>query len=256
MTMNPNRKPLIAGNWKMNLDVAGAAALAREVLQRTSRLRSADVCVLPASPLIGTVAKVLEGSPVGFGGQDLSPEEEGAFTGDVSAKMLLSLGCQYVCIGHSERREYHLETDESVRAKTGRALKAGLIPIVCVGEKLAERDSGDTFRRIERQVTVGLNGLTSEEMARVVVAYEPVWAIGTGRTATPEQAEEVHEYIRKMLAGMFGETIAARTRILYGGSVKPGNARELLSQKDVDGALVGGASLSAESFAGIVECTG
>jgi triosephosphate isomerase len=254
--MDERRKPLIAGNWKMNLDLAGATALARDVLQRTSRMRTADICVLPASPLIQAVAKVLEGSAVGFGGQDLSPEEEGAFTGDISAKMLLSLGCQYVCIGHSERREFHLETDESVRAKTGRALASGLIPIVCVGERLAERDSGETFQRIERQITVGLGGLSHEAMARVVVAYEPVWAIGTGRTATPAQAEEVHEYIRKLLAGMFGEVIASRTRILYGGSVKPGNARELLGQKDVDGALVGGASLSAESFAGIVECTG
>jgi triosephosphate isomerase len=254
--MDERRKPLIAGNWKMNLDLAGATTLAREVLQRTARMRTADICVLPASPLIQAVAKVLEGSAVGFGGQDISPEEEGAFTGDINARMLLSLGCQYVCIGHSERREFHLETDESVRAKTGRALASGLIPIVCVGERLAERDSGATFQRIERQITVGLGGLSSEEMARVVVAYEPVWAIGTGRTATPAQAEEVHEYIRKLLAGMFGEVIASRTRILYGGSVKPGNARELMGQKDVDGALVGGASLSAESFAGIVECTG
>jgi len=254
--MDERRKPLIAGNWKMNLDLAGATALAREVLQRCGRVRTADVCVLPPSPLIQAVGKVLEGSSIGFGGQDLSPEMEGAYTGDVSAKMLLSLGCQYVCIGHSERREYHLETDESVRAKTGRALDSGLIPIVCVGERLAERDSGDTFHRVERQVTVGLGGLSPEAMARVVVAYEPVWAIGTGRTATPAQAEEVHEYIRKLLAGRFGEVIASRTRILYGGSVKPGNARELLGQKDVDGALVGGASLSAESFAGIVECAG
>jgi triosephosphate isomerase (TIM) len=254
--MDERRKPLIAGNWKMNLDVAGATTLAREVLQRTSRMRAVDVCVLPPFPLIPAVGKVLDGSSVGFGGQDLSPEEEGAFTGDVSAKMLLSLGCQYVCIGHSERREFHLETDESVRRKTGRALASGLIPIVCVGEKLAERDSGGTFQRVERQVTVGLGGLSPEEMGRVVVAYEPVWAIGTGRTATPAQAEEVHEYIRKLLVGMFGEVIASRTRILYGGSVKPGNARELLAQKDVDGALVGGASLSAESFAGIVECAG
>lgn len=254
--MDPNRKPLIAGNWKMFLDLAGATALAREVMQRTARMRFADVCVLPSFPLIPAVAKVLDESPVAWGSQDISAELEGAFTGEVSAKMLLSLGCRYACIGHSERREYHLETDESVRRKTLTALNAGLLPIVCVGEKLAERDSGETFHRVERQVTVGLQGLTPEQMARVVIAYEPVWAIGTGRTATPAQAEEVHEYIRKLLAGQFGEAIASRTRILYGGSVKPGNARELLCQKDVDGALVGGASLSAESFAGIVESAG
>jgi triosephosphate isomerase len=254
--MDERRKPLIAGNWKMNLDLAGAVSLAREVLLRTASFGSVDVCVLPPFPLIQAVAGVLDGSAVGFGGQDLSKEDEGAYTGDVSAKMLLSLGCQYVCIGHSERREFHLETDESVRLKTGRALTAGLVPIVCVGERLAERDSGDTFMRVERQVTVGMGGLSPDELARVVVAYEPVWAIGTGRTATPAQAQEVHEYIRKLLSRMAGDVIALRMRILYGGSVKPGNARELLAQKDVDGALVGGASLSEESFAGIVECAG
>ncbi|MBP7126016.1 triose-phosphate isomerase [Myxococcota bacterium] len=251
-----NRRPLIAGNWKMHLDASGAAALAREVLQRTGRFRHADVCVLPAFPLIPAVARVLEGSPVGFGAQDLSAEEEGAFTGEVSARMLTSLGCQYVCIGHSERREYHLESDELVRRKVERALSAGLIPIVCVGEKLAERDRGETFARVERQVTVGLSDLDAKAMERLVIAYEPVWAIGTGRNATPAQAQEVHEFLRGLLARFHGPEVAARTRILYGGSVKPGNARELLAQRDVDGALVGGASLSGESFAAIVESAG
>jgi len=198
----------------------------------------------------------LDGSAIGVGGQDLSAEAEGAFTGEVSATMLTSLGCGYVLVGHSERREYHLESDELVRRKVGRALDAGLVPIVCVGEKLAERDAGETFARVERQVRVGLDGLTAAQMARVVIAYEPVWAIGTGRTATPAQAEEVHEFIRNLLASMFGSDVAAATRILYGGSVKPGNARELMSQKDVDGALVGGASLSGEGFAAIAENAG
>ncbi len=251
-----NRKPLIAGNWKMNTDAASAVSLARDVLQRTARLRSVDLAVFPPAPLIPAVLRVLDGSVVGVGGQDLSAESEGAFTGEVSATMLTSLGCRYVLVGHSERREYHIESDELVRRKVGRALDAGLVPIVCVGEKLAERDAGETFSRIERQVTVGLDGLTPEQMARVVVAYEPVWAIGTGRTATPAQAEEVHEFIRNLLSSRFGGEVAAATRILYGGSVKAGNALELMSQKDVDGALVGGASLSGEGFAAIAESAG
>lgn len=250
------RKPLIAGNWKMNTDAVSAAALAREILQRTSRLRTVDVAVFPPFPLIPAVLRVLDGSPIGVGGQDVSAESEGAFTGEVSATMLTSLGCGTVLVGHSERREYHLETDELVGRKVGRALEAGLVPIVCVGEKLGERDAGETFARVERQVSVGLGGLTAAQMDRVVIAYEPVWAIGTGRTATPAQAEEVHEFIRNLLAGRFGAEVAAATRILYGGSVKPGNARELLSQKDVDGALVGGASLSGEGFAAIAESAG
>lgn len=251
-----SRKPLIAGNWKMNCDAASAVTLARDVLQRTSRLRNVDIAVMPPFPLIPAVLRVLDGSPIGVGGQDVSAELAGAYTGETSASMLTSLGCGYVLAGHSERREYHLESDELVRRKVGRALDAGLIPIACVGEKLAERDAGETFSRIERQVTVGLGGLTPAEMARVVIAYEPVWAIGTGRTASPAQAEEVHEYIRNLLTTMYGSQIASATRILYGGSVKPGNARELMSQKDVDGALVGGASLSGEDFAAIAESAG
>jgi triosephosphate isomerase len=211
------------------------------------------VVVLPPFPFLPAVGKALEGTPVEFGAQDISAEAEGAFTGEVSAKMLLSLGCTHVTIGHSERREYHLESDELVARKTTRAIDAGLVPIVCVGEKLAEREAGETFRRVDTQITVGLGGLGAERMSRVVIAYEPVWAIGTGRTATPAQAEEVHEFIRKRIAGIYGEALAGTTRILYGGSVKADNAATLLSQADVDGALVGGASLSADAFAVIVE---
>lgn len=250
------RRPLIAGNWKMNLDVKGARELAREVRDRVSRYKNCDVAVCPSSILIADVAKVLEGSSVGFGGQDVSVEVKGAFTGETSAEQLLSLGCTYVIVGHSERREYHFESDELINSKVKRAIASGLIPIFCVGEKLSERDAGKTFERIERQVKVGLSGLTAADMATVVVAYEPVWAIGTGRVATPAQAEEVHEFIRGLLNVMFGAVVAEATRILYGGSVKADNARELMSQKDVDGALVGGASLVADSFAGIVEGTG
>ncbi|HOE82722.1 MAG: triose-phosphate isomerase [Myxococcota bacterium] len=250
------RKPLIAGNWKMNTDAVSAPNLAREVLQKTSRLRNVDIAVFPPFPLIPSVLKVLDGSAIGVGAQDISAELQGAFTGEVSAGMMTSLGCSYTLVGHSERREYHLESDELVNRKTIRALEAGLIPIVCVGEKLSERDGGETFARVERQIKVGLAGLSKEQMARVVIAYEPVWAIGTGRTATPQQAEEVHEFIRKLLATLFDQQIADATRILYGGSVKASNARELMSQPDVDGALVGGASLSSDDFAAIAESAG
>ncbi len=251
--MSEKRRQLIAGNWKMNLDVAGAAKLARDVAQKVARFRNCDVTVLPPFPLIPAVAKVLEDTGVAFGAQDISAEAEGAFTGEVNARMLLSLGCTHVVVGHSERREYHIESDDLVARKTARAVDAGLVPIVCVGEKLAEREAGETFRRVDTQITVGLGGLGVERMARVVIAYEPVWAIGTGRTATPAQAEEVHEFIRKRISAIYGEALAGNIRILYGGSVKADNAATLLSQADVDGALVGGASLSADSFAVIVE---
>ncbi|HOD06529.1 MAG TPA: triose-phosphate isomerase [Myxococcota bacterium] len=250
------RKYLVAGNWKMNLDVRTAADLARGVVSRAARFRGVDVVVCPSAVLIPGVARVLEGSNVALGGQDLSVEEAGAFTGETSAAQLLSTGCRYVIVGHSERREYHFESDELVGAKVKRALGSGLIPIFCVGEKLAERKAGKTFERIERQVRVGLDGLDSTAMANVVVAYEPVWAIGTGEVATPAQAEEVHEFIRGILKGMFGAEVAGATRILYGGSVKADNARDLMACPDVDGALVGGASLKAEQFGGIIEATG
>jgi len=254
--MDSRRKPLIAGNWKMFTDAASAVALAREVLNRCGRVRGCDVAVCPPFPFLVAVARVLEGSAIGLGAQDLSPEDEGAFTGDVSARMLRGVGCGYVIVGHSERREHHLETDDLVRRKLDRALANGLLPILCVGERLQERDAGETFRRIDRQVTVALEGMAPDALARVVVAYEPVWAIGTGRTASPAQAEEVHEFIRKKVAALHGDAAAAVLRILYGGSVKAGNAAALLAERDVDGALVGGASLTVDAFAGIVECVG
>lgn len=251
-----DRKYLVAGNWKMNLDVKGAAELGRLIVARSARYRNVEIVVCPSSILIPAVAKVIEGSNVGLGGQDVSVEVSGAFTGETSAHQLLSAGCRYVIVGHSERREYHFESDELVGAKVRRALAAGLIPIFCVGEKLAERKAGKTFERVDRQVRVGLAGLDTLSMANVVVAYEPVWAIGTGEVATPQQAEEVHEFIRGILKGMFGGEVADATRILYGGSVKADNARDLMACPDVDGALVGGASLKADSFAGIIDGTG
>lgn len=250
--MEQRRRPIIAGNWKMHGDAGWAASLAREVLQRAGRARHCDVVVLPAFPLIPIVARVLEGSAIAFGAQDVSPEEEGAFTGDVSARMLKSIGCTHVVVGHSERREYHLEGDEVVRRKVVRALSEGLIPIMCVGEKLAEREAGKTLERIEVQVKTGLSGLDASKAERVVIAYEPVWAIGTGRTASPAQAQEVQEFIRGLLRGLYGYEVAEKVRILYGGSVKPDNIRALMACPDVDGALVGGASLDAEAFAKIV----
>lgn len=253
--MNPKRRPLIAGNWKMHGDAAWAAALAREVVHRAARARHCDVAVMPAFPLIPAVARVLEGSPIALGAQDLSPEDEGAFTGDVSARMLRSVGCTHVIVGHSERREHHLEGDDLVRRKTARAIGAGLVPILCVGERLAEREAGQTLNRVETQVGIAMRGLDKAEASRVVLAYEPVWAIGTGRTATPAQAEEVHEFVRGVVRGLFGDEVAEGLRILYGGSVRPDNIRALMACPDVDGALVGGASLDAESFSRIVNFT-
>ncbi|MBM4395376.1 MAG: triose-phosphate isomerase [Deltaproteobacteria bacterium] len=247
------RRPVVAGNWKMHLDVQGAAALARDVVRATSLARWCDVAVMPSAPLIAGVARVLEGTSVEWGGQDLAAEAQGAYTGDVSAAQLVSLGCRWVIVGHSERRKYHLEGDDVVKAKTVRALGAGLTPITCVGEQLSERKAGQTLHRIETQVRFGLGGLAPADAERVVIAYEPVWAIGTGETATPAQAEEVHEYIRRLWASMYGDTLAAKVRILYGGSVKASNAAELMGQKDVDGALVGGAALSANDFGEIVK---
>lgn len=253
--MGTKRRPLIAGNWKMHLDLASAQALARGVAQKTARARHCDVAVMPQFPLIGAVVRVLEGTHVAVGAQDLSPEEEGAFTGDVSAKALVSVGCTHVIVGHSERREYHFEGDETVRRKLHRALEAGLIPILCVGEKLAEREAQQTLYRVKTQIEAAFKGLEESKALRVVIAYEPVWAIGTGRTATPEQAEEVHEFIRGLIRDMFGYSLAEQIRIIYGGSVKPDNIKALMAKPDIDGALVGGASLDAESFAAIVHYT-
>jgi triosephosphate isomerase len=246
------RRPIIAGNWKMNLNRASAVALAKEVAERTSAIASAEVAVCPPSVYLDAVGKVLEGSSVGLGAQDMYHQPNGAFTGEISASMLLDLGCRYVILGHSERRHLMGETDADVNKKTLAALAAGLTPIVCVGELLAEREARQTAAVIRRQFDGSLAGLSHEQIARVVIAYEPVWAIGTGKVATPEQAEEVHMDLRKILAERYNAQVADAVRIQYGGSVKPGNAAELLAQPNVDGALVGGASLNADDFMGIV----
>jgi triosephosphate isomerase (TIM) len=246
------RRPIIAGNWKMNLDRAGAIALAGEVANGAKKFSHADLLICPPFVYIRGVAPVITDSALALGAQNMSDQPNGALTGEISAAMLLDVGCRYVILGHSERRQFLGETDEMVNKKTKAALAAGLIPIVCVGELLAERESGRTGEVIARQFAGSLAGLSPADMEKVVVAYEPVWAIGTGKVATPAQAQEVHADLRKLIEKHYNAAVAQHVRIQYGGSVKPSNAAELLSQPDIDGALVGGASLKAADFLGIV----
>jgi len=236
----------------MNLDRAGAAALAVALAEKSKSIEGVDIAVFPPSVYLDVVREAAAGSKLAYGAQNVSDQPNGALTGEISTAMLLDLGCKYVILGHSERRHILGETDEQVFKKTQAALAAGLTPIVCVGELLAEREAGKTGEVIRQQVAGSLGGLAPEQIARVVIAYEPVWAIGTGKVATPEQAEEVHKDLRKVLAERYNATIADGIRIQYGGSVKASNAAELLAQPNVDGALVGGASLKSEEFLGIV----
>jgi triosephosphate isomerase (TIM) len=246
------RKPIIAGNWKMYKTVAAATATVLDLKPRVSNATHCEVVVAPPFTAIKAVADRLEGSAVKVAGQDVAAEgPEGAYTGEVSAEMLADAGCAYVIIGHSERRQYYAETDETIARKARRALAARLIPIVCVGETLAQREAGKENATVEAQICAGLS-LTATEASHIVVAYEPVWAIGTGRAATPEIAQTMHSFIRKTVGSLFDNAIAANLRILYGGSVKPENIAEFMREPDVDGALVGGASLEAEPFAKIV----
>lgn len=243
---------LIAGNWKMNTDLAEAENLASEVA-RVSRGTSDDVLVVVCPPYVSlhAVSDKLAGSNVLLGAQNMSSEPSGAFTGEVSGTMLKSVGCAYVILGHSERRELYGETDEVVNRKTIAARQLGLVPIVCVGETLDERKAGKEKDVVQQQVTNALAGVDVSDPADLVVAYEPVWAIGTGETASPVQAQEMHAFIRDLLEAQVGE-LAPGIHILYGGSMKPSNAEELLSQKDVDGGLIGGASLKSEDFGAII----
>ncbi|MFO0804273.1 MAG: triose-phosphate isomerase [Gemmataceae bacterium] len=250
------RRKLVAGNWKMNTTLAEAKALASAVAQGVGASPKADVAVCPPYLWIPSVAEVLKGSAVALGAQDVSWETKGAFTGEVSPGMLLEAGCKYAIIGHSERRHILGESDSNINHKVHTALEAGMHVILCMGETLAERDRNLQERVFQRQVYAALAGLSDEQFHRLVIAYEPVWAIGTGRTATPEQAQEAHRFIRSKLSVMFGEVIAAATPILYGGSVTPETAPGLFSQPDVDGGLVGGASLKADAFLKIVAAAG
>lgn len=256
------RRKIVAGNWKMNLDRSQARQLAAAVAARVAEAGAAELVLCPPATSIETVATALNlsggtsPSGVALGGQNMHDKASGAFTGEVAAPMLLDLGCRYVILGHSERRTLFGETDAIVNAKTKAALAAGLMPIVCVGETLEEREGGRTEAVVTTQINGSLAGLSAADLARTVVAYEPVWAIGTGKVATPQQAQEVHALIRGLLATLASPAVAAGVRIQYGGSVKPDNAPDLARQPDIDGALVGGASLKADDFLGIAAAFG
>ncbi len=248
------RKKIIAANWKMNKDVNETSDFITSFQKEMQTYDCpAEVVICPPFIALHTAARLLQGSRIELGAQNLHYENDGAYTGETSARMLKSLGVHYVIVGHSERRQYFGETDEIVSRKVKKASGSGLKVILCVGESLGERDGGVTEKVLERQVTAALDGLTEQQMATLVMAYEPIWAIGTGRNATPQQAEDTHAFIRSVVAKKFNRDVASALTIQYGGSVKPDNASQLLSQPDVDGALVGGASLVADSFAKIVK---
>ena len=243
--------PFVAGNWKMHLTGPEARALAQKVAAAMPGLQKSRIVLIPPFTALAEVGAVLAGSDVRLGAQDLFWEDRGAYTGEVSAPMLKEAGCAHVLVGHSERRRYFGETDETVNRKVHAALRSGLSPIVCVGEVLEERESGRTTERIDAQLSAGLRGLSPAEMGEIVLAYEPVWAIGTGKTASPGEAEEVHAHIRRRLRDNYGNDRATCAIILYGGSVKPANSYPLFKEKNIDGFLVGGASLDAVDFIGI-----
>jgi len=247
-----NRRPLIAGNWKMYKTPEEAAETARQLVERVAGVADVDIMIAPTFTALAPVFKVVQNSPVALGGQNLFWENEGAYTGEISAPMLKSAGCRYCIIGHSERRQYFAETDQTVNRKIQAAIQAGLEPVFCIGETEKEREAGQALSVLDKQVKKGLEDLVSERLKTLIVAYEPVWAIGTGKTATADQAQEIHQFIRSLVAKNFGKPLSDSIRILYGGSVKPDNIAGLMSMPDIDGALVGGASLEAESFSRIV----
>jgi triosephosphate isomerase len=245
------RVPVIAGNWKMYKTAGEAAAFVRDFLPLVSGVRGVEIVLAPPYPSIGAVAQFLQGSGIGVASQNVHFADEGAFTGEVSTRMLKEAGATHCIIGHSERRQYYAEDDDAVNRKVRATLAAGLTPILCVGEMLPDREGGRTFDVVGRQIAGGLKEIVAALASRIIVAYEPVWAIGTGKTATPAQAQEVHAFLRGRLKELWGGA-ADSVRILYGGSVKPDNFSALMANEDIDGALVGGASLSPESFAKIV----
>lgn len=247
------RTPLMAGNWKMYKTSPEAVETASRLVELVADTADVDIMIAPVFTAIDPVSKVVKGSRVGLGAQNLYWEKKGAYTGEISADMLVSAGCQYVIIGHSERRQYFGETDETVNKKISAAIAAKLIPVFCIGETETERESGKTFSVLDKQVKDGLKEKVVNDLGSLVIAYEPVWAIGTGKTATSGQAQEAHQYIRSLIDANFGTALADSVRILYGGSVKPANVSELMAKPDIDGALVGGASLDAESFSQIVK---
>ncbi len=249
------RKPFVAGNWKMNTNSHSSVELAKRIVSGSVEVPSESVTIAVCPPFVylDAVTRALAASNVAVGAQDVYFEPDGAFTGEISASMLKDIGCTYCLCGHSERRHVIGETDKLINKKVAAAISGGLLPILCVGELLSERKASQTNDVVTRQLEEGLAGLSDEKLSAVTVAYEPVWAIGTGVTATPDQAQEVHDFIRKLLGRMYDGQLAEEIRILYGGSVKPGNAGELMGQPDIDGLLVGGASLKADDFLGIIE---
>lgn len=247
------RMLFIAGNWKMNKTASEAEKMLIEFKAKLAEFNGKlNIAVCPAFTALETSSKVLKGSNIAIGSQDISAKDSGAYTGEVSAKMLLDIGVKYAIVGHSERRQYHAETDALINAKAKKALSSGVLPIVCIGETLEERESGRMSSVITTQTKGSLAGLTAEEIVKTTIAYEPVWAIGTGKTASPAQAQEVHALIRKLLTDAYGTEVAEKVIIQYGGSVKPDNSNELMNQKDIDGALVGGASLEVEVFYNLI----
>ncbi len=251
-----NRKPFIAGNWKMHKTIAEAVSLVNAILLNLPDPQEIEVAVAPPFTALAAVAEAIKDTPLKLSAQNLFWKKEGAYTGEISPLMLKDVGCEYVIIGHSERRQYFGETDEMINKKVKAALAFGLKPILCVGERLEEREEGKTFEVVKRQLLGGLAELTPEEVLKTTIAYEPVWAIGTGKTASPTQAQEVHAFLRNLLTKNWSKEIAQKVRILYGGSIKPENIKVLMQEEDVDGGLVGGASLKAESFVRICNFKG
>ncbi|MBU1088027.1 MAG: triose-phosphate isomerase [Candidatus Omnitrophica bacterium] len=247
------RKPIMAGNWKMNKTITEALDLVRQLSMELKDIKDVDILVCPAFTALHSVSQAVEGSNIKMGAQNLFWEEKGAFTGEVSALMLKDTHCEYVILGHSERRSIFKETNDQVNKKIKAALKADLLPILCVGERLQEREDDKTYDVIADQVKGSLADISADELKNIIIAYEPVWAIGTGKVASPEQAQEVHAFIRKLISDNFGVETAQGLRIQYGGSVKPDNIKDLINQPDIDGALVGGASLKAEDFIQLVQ---
>lgn len=246
------RTPLIAGNWKMNNTVAEALELAECVKTRVLDVKRTEIAVAPPFTALYAVGSILKNSNIRLSSQNVFWEEKGAFTGEISPLMLTEAGCAYAIVGHSERRQYFGETDESVNKRIKAAIAHGLMPIVCIGETLAERESGKAMEVIYTQLTGALRGVGLDGIKKIVIAYEPVWAIGTGKNATPQQAEEVHRHIRVLIGDLYGTEASGQIRILYGGSMNPENAPDLLSQPDIDGGLIGGASLKVGSFTAII----
>jgi triosephosphate isomerase (TIM) len=245
-------RPFIAGNWKMHKTVGESVVFARLLCKAVADVQDRDVAIAPAFPSLYPVAEILKGTAVQLSAQNLCDQPEGALTGEVSARMLVEAGCSHVIIGHSERRMLFHEGDGIINRKMGMALRSGLKPIICVGETLREREADQAFSVITRQMKEGLHNISASDIGHCIVAYEPVWAIGTGRTATPEQARDVHVFIRRALINMYGEETADQVPILYGGSVNPGNIGSLMAQRDINGALIGGASLDVDSFSRII----